>query len=133
MKVIKWLVIPLLLLLIACNEGGAILSTRPSGVLGKDKMIDLLVDINLAESAIRMGLPAHNLPSDSIYQKSQFLKVFEENGVKPDEFDKSLSYYSEHVEELNEIYLEVIDRLTVMEAGLEGNAAPKASPKNPKK
>jgi hypothetical protein len=133
MKINKLLIIPVLVMLLACNREGPILNSRPSGVLSKEKMIDLLVDINLAESALRVGLPAHNLPSDSLYQKSQFIKVFEKNKVKPDDFDKSLNYYTEHVEELNEIYLEVINRLTVMEAGLEAKKATKAKPVVPKK
>jgi hypothetical protein len=133
MKINKLLIIPVLLILLSCNRESPILNSRPSGVLSKEKMIDLLVDINLAESALRVGLPAHNLPSDSIYQKSQFIKVFEKNEVKPDDFDKSLNYYTEHVEDLNEIYLEVINKLSMMEAGLEAKNAPKVKAVAPKK
>jgi hypothetical protein len=121
----KWLLIPALLFLISCNGGSTMLSTRPSGVISKSKMVDVLVDINLAEAALRVGTPSHNQPADTLYQKSQFIKVFEKNEVNPDDFTTSLNYYTEHVEELNEIYLEVIDRLTSMQANLEGNKTPK--------
>jgi hypothetical protein len=124
----KWLLLPALALLISCNQGSAWFGTRPSGVLSKSKMADLLVDINLAESALRVGTPAHIQASDSIYQKSQFIKVFADHDVSPGDFDKSLTYYSEHVDDLNEIYLEVIDRLSTMQAEAEGNTAKKVTP-----
>jgi hypothetical protein len=125
---IKWLFLPVLLLMFSCQDGNNLLNTRPSGVLSKEKMTDLFVEINLAESSLRVGTPPHNQTADSIYQKSQLLKVFEKYEVTPEDFTKSLTYYSEHVLELNEIYLEVINRLTSMGANLEGNKSKKITP-----
>jgi hypothetical protein len=124
----KWFLFPVLAVLISCNQGSSIFGTRPPGVLNKSEMIDLLVDINLAESALRVGTPAHIQASDSLYQKSQFIQVFKDHEVTPGEFDKSLSYYSEHVDDLNEIYLEVIDKLATMQAESESKSAKKTAP-----
>jgi hypothetical protein len=124
----KWLFFPLLILLVSCENGSKILSTRPSGVLSKEKMTEIFVEINLAESVLRVGNPPHNQTADSIYQKSQLLKVYQKFDITPDDFSKSLAYYSEHVVELNAIYLEVINRLTSMEANLEGNKSKKPVP-----
>ena len=124
----KWLFLPAFLLLFSCHKGGPILNTRPSGVLSKSKMIDMLTDINLAESALRVGTPTRTQPEDTTYQKSMFIKVFEKNKVNPDDFDKSLTYYTEHVDDLNEIYMEVINRLTTMGANLEGKKSKKELP-----
>ncbi len=83
-------------------------------------MVDLLVDIHLAESALRVGNIQHVSVADSIYQKSQFAEVFKEHDVKPDDFQKSMKYYTERVSLLDEIYTSVIDRLTEMESELQG-------------
>jgi hypothetical protein len=114
------ILVPVLLLLFSCDKSDRLFSSRPSGVLGKEAMAEILVDIHLAESALRAGNIQHTLPADSLYQKSQFIEVFTKNRVKPDEFNLSLSYYTGHIDELNEIYTEVINRLTSIEAELEG-------------
>jgi hypothetical protein len=116
----KWIFIPVLLLLFSCNKSDRLLSSRPSGVLSKDVMVEMLVDIHLAEAAIRAGNIQHTLPADSLYQKSQIIEVYAKNRVKPDEFNRSLAYYTGHIDELNEIYTEVINQLATMEAELEG-------------
>ena len=118
---VRWSFLLSVILVLSCNKGGPILSTRPAGVLSKSQMVEVLVDINLAESALRVGNPVHNQSYDSIYQKSQFIKVFEKNNISPDNFDKSLSYYSEHIDDLNDIYSDVLERLSDMQAKLEGN------------
>ncbi|NVO20545.1 MAG: DUF4296 domain-containing protein [Bacteroidetes bacterium] len=123
----KWIYLPILLLLLSCNKGSPIISTRPSGALSKSQMTDLLIDINLAEAALRVGTPIHNQSFDTVYQKSQFIKVFQEHEVSPDDFDKSLTYYSQHVEDLNDIYEGVLSRLSDMQAKLEGNPVKKTS------
>ncbi len=88
-------------------------------------MIDMLVDINLAEAALRAGNIQHTLPADSNYQKAQYAAVFKKNSVRPDDFNRSLTYYIEHIDELNDIYTEVINRLTVMDAEMQKGKAKK--------
>ncbi len=117
----KYLFLILLFLAFACKDGEGLLSSRPSGVLSQDEMTDILVDIHLAESALRVGNIQHISNADSTYQKSQFLEIFREHEVSPDEFRNSVKYYTEHVTLLDAIYTEVINRLTEMEAGLQGD------------
>ena len=79
----------------------------------------MLVDINLAESALRAGDIQRTLPADSLYQKAQYVEVFKKNGVTPGEFNKSLTYYIERIEDLNDIYSDVISKLSAMEAEMQ--------------
>jgi hypothetical protein len=108
------------------------MNSRPSGILSKDKMADLLVDINLAESAMRVGKDQHSSLADSMYQKSMYLKVYEKNDVTPDEFRKSLDFYTKNIEDLNDIFTEVIDRLNSMQAEIEGKKTEKDEGSAPK-
>lgn len=116
----KYLFISLLFIAFACNDGEGLLSSRPSGVVSQDAMVEVLIDIHLAESALRVGNVQHISNADSLYQKSQFLEVFRKHDISPDDFKKSVQYYTEHVTLLDAIYAEVIDRLTEMEAALQG-------------
>lgn len=116
----KYLFISLLFIAFSCSDGEGLLSSRPSGVLSQDDMVEVLIDIHLAESALRVGNVQHISNADSLYQKSQFLEVFRKHDISPDEFRKSIEYYTEHVTLLDAVYAEVIDRLTEMEAALQG-------------
>lgn len=107
--------------------------TRPAGVLDKESMIDLLVDINIAEASLRYGNVQHTMTGDSTYQKSLYLEVFEKNKVKPDDFQKSLDYYSEHVDELNSIYTAVVEKLSSMQAELQGQKSGEKDANKPSK
>lgn len=122
-----------LLLLFSCKQGGGVMLTRPAGVLDKESMIDLLVDINIAEASLRYGNVQHTMTGDSTYQKSLYLEVFEKNKVKPDDFQKSLDYYSEHVDELNSIYTAVVEKLSSMQAELQGQKSGEKDANKPSK
>lgn len=99
----------------ACN---GILKSKPSGTLSENKMVDVLVDLHLAEATIRLGNDTTIRSQDTINLRIRFAQVFRKNDVKPDEFNTSLNYYIKHIEQLDKIYVEVINRLTVMEAKL---------------
>jgi hypothetical protein len=109
-----------LLILSGCNDHDTIIPGYGDGVISKRKMVDLLVDINLAESALRVGNVQHTQNSDSTYQKSLFLEVYKKHNITPDEFNSSLDYYSKHVDDMNEIFNDVIDKLNSMQAELQG-------------
>lgn len=113
------LFILLLGLLFACNSKDNLIPGYSAGVLSKRKMIDIMVDINLAESGLRVANVQHTQSADSTYQRSLFLEVFKSHNVTPDEFSSSLDYYTRHVDDMNEIFSAVIEKLTGMQAELQ--------------
>jgi len=120
MKTFIFLVI-LVCIFSSCERGDRLLNSRPAGVISEKHMVDVLVDIHLAESALRVANIQKTMPGDSTYQRSLFLEVFDKQRITPDEFQKSLSYYSAQISKLDEIYTEVIARLTQMESELRGS------------
>jgi hypothetical protein len=112
----KWAFILCMAMLTAsCNS---ILSSRPSGTLSQEQMIDLLVDLHLNEATLRMANDSLSRIIDTTDLRIRFAQVFRKHDVKPDAFNASLIYYIEHIEELDQIYVGVIARLTEMEATL---------------
>jgi hypothetical protein len=112
----KWAFLALLtLLIVSCNS---ILRSKPSGTLSEEEMTDLLVDIHLTEATLSIADESLSRSHDTTNLRVRFAQVFKKHDVKPDDFKASLDYYLEHIEELDKIYVEVINRLTEMEANL---------------
>jgi len=116
-----WLLIPALLLIQACDNGG-LFSPRPKGVLSKKQMTGILIDIHLQEAIMRTGNNRPANPADlKKYTRAEYLKLFANHDVTPEQFDQSLDYYLLHVDDLDEIYTNVINRIEEMEAETRGS------------
>ncbi len=115
------MLLPLIFLFQACDEDGGIFSSQPDGVLSKQEMISLMVDIHLEEASLRAGNQQFVKDEMRNYSRTQYLKVFAKHHVKPEDFRKSLDYYLLKVNDLDDIYTGVINRLTEMQSELQGS------------
>lgn len=93
------LYITVLLLLAACKAG------KPGGVLSEGKMERILYQYHLMQ-----GL-AGNGDSAAIKGRAYILTCLRDNGVTEAEFDSSLVWYYQHMEELQKIYTNIGERL----------------------
>lgn len=113
----KWIVtLGIAMLFAACSS---ILTSKPSGTLSEEQMTDLLVEIHLTEATLRLANDSIAKLNDTTDIRMRFGQVFRKYDVKPDAFNSSLNYYIEHIDQLDKIYIEVIARLTEMEATLK--------------
>jgi hypothetical protein len=110
-----------LLFLFSCSSETV---KAPAGILPKDKMIDVLVDVHIAESSTESrGLTATQVNSLVL---AKYEEVMKKHGTTMEAFKASFTYYEHHPDVFDEIYQEVVNRLTA----LEGKArARKATPK----
>lgn len=111
----------LLLFLFSCNPES---EKVPAGILPKDKMIDVLVDVHIAESSTESaGLSPAQVNALVLQRYEQVMK---KHGTTFDTFKASFNYYERHPEIFDGIYQEVVNRLMA----LEGKArARRATPK----
>ncbi len=103
----------LLLLLAACKPASEKNLDVPKNILGADKMIAVLTESYLAESA--SGLNVLNVPGtkfDSVY----VFNPLKDNGVSKSQFDSSLAFYSKHPKALKAIYEKVLEKLSRIQA-----------------
>jgi len=105
----------LLLMLAACNENN-LLHPRPSDVLSSDQMIPLLVDIHLADAALKLNQSAQNPSETKLYYSRAFAPVFKKHKTSPAVFESSMKWYGRHIGKLAEIYTEVVTRLSTLES-----------------
>ncbi len=109
----------MLVVALLCASCNSIINSKPKDTLSEKQMIDILVDIHLTEAALRIANDSSFKPDDTIQMRIRFAQVFEKNNVSPDDFNVSLTYYLEHIEELDKIYVQVINRLTELDATLQ--------------
>lgn len=90
------LYILLLILLSGC-------SVRPWGVLSHDEMVDVLLDVHIAEASMKILDPR----AKRIEKQEYYNMVFEKHNTTKEQFDKSLDWYSRHPKNLIAIYDDV--------------------------
>jgi hypothetical protein len=88
-------------------------SEKPDQVLDEKEMVDVLVDVHLAEAVLtRVRGKGENVEglTNAYYQK-----VFEKHEINKKIFDTSMYYYQQNLGEMDEIYEQVITELNKME------------------
>ncbi len=94
-------IISLLLCLVACEK-------RPKGVLPEDKMVELLVDVHKSEAVMAVN---HTKYSSERKKRVVREAVYLRHNTSQAEFDSSLVWYGNHIEEYMKIYSRVIKQL----------------------
>ncbi|PCI99865.1 MAG: hypothetical protein COB15_03510 [Flavobacteriales bacterium] len=84
----------------------------PEEILGRDKMIEVMVDVEMAQALIRFKLSRH----DTINQNIIFKEVYEEHNTSEEEFNNSLAFYCKDPKGVEGLYIDVINKLSEKEA-----------------
>ena len=89
-----------LIFLIAC--GG---KKTPEGIIGQDKMVNLLTDIHIVDGSMYSVL---QMP-DSLYKygNDKYLTIFKKYHTDSIQFKKSFKYYADNPEKLQAIYEQI--------------------------
>lgn len=79
-------------------------------------MIEILIDMHLAQASLDL----EKLEGDSLYLSAQkyYATIFELHEVTAEEFYSSFDHYEKHTEAFHEIYEEVVNRLTELDASM---------------
>lgn len=111
----KKLALPLLLLLGACN--GTAVPQPPAGVLAKDSMATLLVQMHLAEARASLS----NMQGDSSHLYFVALRdsILAGHGMDTSRFNRSFRWYADNPSAADAVYQQVVDSLGVRELNLK--------------
>lgn len=99
--------------LLACRPEVEQEVTPPAGILSHDRMIEVLTDSYLAESAT--GLNVLAVRGDK-FDSAYVFNAFKDNGITKPQFDSSLAFYSRHPKTLKSIYEKVLEKLSKIQA-----------------
>jgi hypothetical protein len=85
----------------------------PVNIIEKDKLVKVLADFALAESASNMNILSIRVQKhDSVYA----FNPLRENQVRQSQFDSTIRFYTQHPELYKKLYDEVMIRLTEMQS-----------------
>lgn len=98
-----------LLLCFACNSK---LADKPA--IDKEEFIQILTDIHLAEASMMNGNPFEKGRGLSMIM--EYDKIFDKNKVSREDFIQTFNYYKQHPKEMDELYNDISERMTVKEA-----------------
>lgn len=104
-----------LVLLCSCSP------SRPRGIMGKDKMTDVLVDYHLAQGMAEAQAQGEE---QDVVRYKYIQAVFRKHGITEAEFDSAMIYWSGRGDEFTHIYDNVVTRVQAQaeRLGLEASA-----------
>ena len=86
----------------------------PANLIDRSKMRDILVQVHINEALV--NVTGHHPDTAALEFKQLEAEMFKKYSIQKAQFDSSMAYYTRHSDILGEIYEEVIDTLTVMDA-----------------
>lgn len=89
----------------------------PEDLIQRDTMVAILVDVELAESALRQKQNFGHELSDA--KEAYFVAIFKKHEVTKEQFDQSLGFYKQDLESINSIYEDVITELSKLESEIQ--------------
>lgn len=108
----------LLLILFACGDAGKV----PEGILSKEQMRDVLLDMNLAD-AYSSDMGDARIPvTDSVRQlrnKVYYRQILDLHGITVQQFMESYQYYEAHPDRLKEVYGMMLEVATARRSAMD--------------
>lgn len=112
------LILPVILILFACkNNSKEEIPPPPENVVSQQEMVDILVDVQLIEAAIKSDNDRKR--KSDLYTNYYYDYLFEKHSISKDDFLASLKYYQENIQLFDEIYAEVIEQLSTLQSEIE--------------
>lgn len=107
-----YLAFAFIFVLVSCSE-----KDEPENILSEDQMVNILVDIHLAEGFVQ----SLSIPYDSSKVLYPILEkqIFEKHGIPDSVYIESLEYYLRDVSKMEYLYERTIDSLTVREKNVQ--------------
>lgn len=92
---------------------------KPENLLSKKKMVEMLIDVHIAEATYQ-----NNRARDSLVRNSSsvnfYYSVLEKHQVRDTVFEKSFVYYAAFPKEFEKMYRDVTNKLSEMEQEFSG-------------
>jgi hypothetical protein len=108
----KWNFIIILFFLFSCSSGNT--KENPNTLIDKNTFIKVLQEVHLSESEFHLTKYNRKETAEKLLL-SDYETIFSENNITKEDFDNTLKYYSNHPDELEVIYEEVLEGLLLIQ------------------
>ena len=95
----------------------------PAGLISKDKMIDVLTAVSLAEASAYSGALPPAVFAQSMATKYE--NIMQQHNITYQQFNDTFAYYTNHPDSLAAIMQEVENRLSMMSSKSQAHSANK--------
>lgn len=102
----------------------------PEYVIPHDKMVNIIADIHILDGLFTVNNVRRKFAKDSI---DYYNAVFTNYGYTRSDFDTSINFYSNNIDEYDKIYEEVLNRLNEMETNIKQESAEEEAKNEEKK
>jgi hypothetical protein len=92
----------------------------PEYVIPHDKMVSIIGDMHIIDGLFTVNTVRRNFIKDSI---DYYNAIFTNYGYTRSDFDTSINFYSNNIDEYDKIYEEVLNRLNEMETIIKKKSA----------
>lgn len=102
-----------------CSPVGEKKSVRvPDHIISPDSMVSLITDLQITEATLREYKRLGQ--EDDTRNKAFMAEVFAKHQVTPQHYDSSTAWYEQHLELYQQIYTDVVTRISQMQAAETG-------------
>jgi len=112
----KQLTIFIVLILTACSENPMLGAVKPNNLIDKDRMVNILFDLNLIEADLQMKYSHISFYSEAMKKSGDL--ILSKYGVTQKQFEKSFDYYASRQEEMIAFNNRLLDSLNIESAKL---------------
>lgn len=84
---------------------------RPEGLMERDDFKETLLDAQLIEARMNHEMILEQMKTMPV--QKYYDELFEKHQITEDKFQKTFNYYTEHPDEMKEIYEEIMTELTL--------------------
>lgn len=102
----------------------------PEYIIPHDKMVKIIGDIHIIDGLFTVNNVRRKFAKDSI---DYYNAIFTNYGYTRSDFDTSINFYSNNIDDYDKIYEEVLNRLNEMETIIKKESAEERSKKDAKK
>ncbi|NOQ25938.1 MAG: DUF4296 domain-containing protein [Bacteroidales bacterium] len=102
----------------------------PEYVIPHDKMVSIIGDMHIIDGLFTVNNVRRKFTKDSI---DYYNAIFTNHGYTRSDFDTSINFYSNNIDEYDKIYEEVLNRLNEMETIIKKESAEKQAIKDAKR
>lgn len=102
------------LLLFACSDDKQV--EIPAGVLSQEQMATVMAEVHLLEASLNLNISSAITKGDAPDLQATTLEVLKKKGVTKEKYETSFLFYSQHPEILSEIYQQVLNNLSQLQA-----------------
>jgi hypothetical protein len=117
--------------LISCGNSKDI--SIPDNILSKEKMAQVMTDMHLLEASMNLNISSTIPANQATDTESKIAFILKKNAITKEQYETSFAFYTEHTELLSELYTEVLNNLSQLQAKVANEKTPDPKPMMPVK